>query len=75
MIYSKEGCRYCKLSKDFLDERKIPFEEVLLVPGSEGYEKVRDDLVGRTGQKSFPWIFREERFIGGYVELLRTEDF
>jgi glutaredoxin len=74
-IYSKEGCRYCKLSKEFLDERKIPFEEILLNPSQEDYEKIRDNLIETTGQRTFPWIFQGDSFIGGYFELLKIEDF
>lgn len=70
VIYSKEGCGYCRKAKDFLDSKKLEFKEIVLDPTSEDYVVVRDGLVGRTGHRTFPWIFEGDRFVGGYGELI-----
>lgn len=77
-IYSREGCRFCELAKKFMDERGLEYKEIRLDPESEDYVRVRDELIEKTGQRTFPWIFEEEKFIGGYTELARygfNEDF
>eukprot|EP00511_Aplanochytrium_stocchinoi_P001446 CAMPEP_0204839536 /NCGR_PEP_ID=MMETSP1346-20131115/34631_1 /ASSEMBLY_ACC=CAM_ASM_000771 /TAXON_ID=215587 /ORGANISM="Aplanochytrium stocchinoi, Strain GSBS06" /LENGTH=64 /DNA_ID=CAMNT_0051976351 /DNA_START=299 /DNA_END=493 /DNA_ORIENTATION=- len=41
-------------------------------PESDGYTNRRQELIDQTGQKTFPWIYVGEEFIGGYTELQRS---
>jgi len=69
-IYSKDGCKFCTLAKEFMKEQEIPFEETKLDPESEGYAAERQRLIdAANGHKTFPWIFVGEEFIGGFSEL------
>lgn len=77
-IYSKEGCRYCKLAKEFMDSKGLLFKEIHLDPTAEEYQTIRDNLISQTGHRTFPWIFEGDRFVGGYKELVgyhTLEDF
>lgn len=62
-IYSKDGCKYCELAKQFLKEKNIEFEA--LIP--EGDEI--NSLKFKNNWKTFPFIFINKQFIGGYQEL------
>ena len=70
-IYSKTGCEYCELAKQFLTERLIEYTEIDMT------DKDASDLKDRTRQKTFPFIFDDddEKFIGGYFELLDMYEF
>jgi glutaredoxin len=68
-IYSKNGCNYCTMAKDFLKERQIEFEEIDMT------DKDTTELTTQTSQKTFPFIFNGDVFIGGYTDLLDEFDF
>jgi glutaredoxin 3 len=68
-IYSKTGCEYCTLAKQFLSERLIEYTEIDMT------DKDASDLKERTRQKTFPFIFDDEKLIGGYFELLDMYEF
>lgn len=74
-IYSKENCKYCKLTKEFLNSKKLEFKEIILDPNNNDYVSIRDELINKTDHRTFPWIFEGDRFIGGYKELVASEDF
>lgn len=63
IVYGKEDCKYCTMAKQLLREHKFPFETSF-----PGKEKVQS-LKGETGHKTFPFIFDDKKFIGGYAEL------
>jgi glutaredoxin len=69
VVYSKDECEFCKLSKDFLNERLIEYE-VIDMTGKDA-----SDLKARTRQTFFPFIFDDGKFIGGYFELLDIYEF
>eukprot|EP00512_Aurantiochytrium_limacinum_P002594 CAMPEP_0171509624 /NCGR_PEP_ID=MMETSP0958-20121227/14882_1 /TAXON_ID=87120 /ORGANISM="Aurantiochytrium limacinum, Strain ATCCMYA-1381" /LENGTH=83 /DNA_ID=CAMNT_0012046901 /DNA_START=84 /DNA_END=335 /DNA_ORIENTATION=- len=61
------------MAKDFLKEHNIPFEEIKLDMGAEGYAEQRDKLIERSnGHKTFPWVFVKEEFVGGYTDLVHA---
>ena len=68
-IYSKNGCNYCTMAKDFLKERQIEFEEIDMT------DKDTTELTTQTSQKTFPFIYNGDIFIGGYTDLLDEFDF
>jgi len=71
-IYSKPYCVFCTKAKNFLTEKKVPFEYIELDPLSDEYDDQKDDLVSKTSHKSFPFIFVGNTFVGGYTELLQS---
>lgn len=70
-IYSKDGCMWCIKAKDFLTKQNTTFEEINLskVP-PDVYFIEKTKLIENTGQKTFPYIFVDDKFIGGFNELL-----
>lgn len=66
VIYSKVPCPYCVRAKDFFNQRNIPFKEIDLT----GQYEEMDKLKARTGHMTFPQIFVNDDFVGGYSDLL-----
>jgi ribonucleoside-diphosphate reductase alpha subunit len=72
-IYSKSDCKYCKYAKNYLNNRDIEFEEILLDD-----KKEREDFFAKINQENgeedsnistVPQIFINEKRIGGFQEL------
>ncbi|MBM4268768.1 MAG: glutaredoxin 3 [Deltaproteobacteria bacterium] len=68
-IYTTMYCPYCHAAKDLLTEKGVAFTEVDVT--RDPSERVR--LAERTGQRTVPQIFIDERSIGGYDELAGLE--
>ena len=68
-IYTTRWCGYCVRAKALLDDKGIPYEEIML----------DDDLAFRqtiqelTGGWTVPQILIDGRPIGGYTELWRLD--
>ena len=65
-LYTKNGCPFCVLAKDWLKERGHEFEEI----------DVSDDTVRKNlyesldyKMKTVPIIFKDDQLIGGYEDL------
>ena len=69
IIYTKEGCLYCMMAKDLLAESKIIYEAIDL--GSD--LDLRKKLVEKTKQTTIPYVFINNKFIGGYNDLLKLK--
>lgn len=52
-------------AKDLLNRKKIAFEEINL----DGKDQELAELRARTGQRTVPQIFIDDRLIGGFTEL------
>jgi glutaredoxin 3 len=50
-IYSTATCVYCKAEKAFLDEKKIPYESVMV----DEDQKLADELLELSGGLSVPY--------------------
>lgn len=68
-MYTTEPCGFCRQAKALLEARGIPYDEVSLAKNPEG----RTDLVGRTGQMTFPQILIGDLVLGGFRELLEAD--
>lgn len=66
ILYVKEGCRYCMMAEELLRENDIDYEAIDLSFDRELQKK----LVNQTGQTTVPYIFINNKFIGGYKNLL-----
>ena len=65
VIYTKDHCPYCVKAKDLLDKLKITYQEFSLNNDVDLHEK----LIEETNQRTVPYIYINERFIGGYDQL------
>lgn len=76
MVYSKPGCKYCKMAIELLQEKGIEFDVKTLDPdvNLSKYTLQVNSLKKSTGHKTFPFIFINNKFIGGYQELKTSVD-
>ena len=68
-IYSTNYCPYCRMAKQLLERKGVPFTEV----------DVTDDparrawLVETTGRRTVPQVFIGDRSVGGYDDMAALE--
>ena len=67
ILYSKELCIYCIQAKKLLDSMSINYEIVDLTNNKDLAIK----LVEKTGQNTVPFVYVNNKFIGGYTDLKR----
>lgn len=70
-VYSLNNCHFCDKAKEYLRSKNLVFEEIT-------YNKATDTdsimyIVELTNWTSFPQIFVDDVFIGGYDQLLDYE--
>ena len=66
LLYTKDGCSYCDMAKELLEENRINHEIVDLSFDLDLQKK----LIDKTGQVTVPYVFVNDKFIGGYNNLL-----
>ena len=67
-MYTTDPCGFCRVAKQLLDKKGIPYEEINLARDAEG----RSKLVELTGMMTFPQIIIDDKPVGGYQELVRA---
>lgn len=70
ILYSKEICAYCQSAKNLLDKKGINYEVVELTNNKDLHIK----LINQTGQSTVPYVFINDKFIGGYQNLLELDE-
>lgn len=65
IVYSKESCPYCRLAKDLLNARKIPFQEIRVDLDPNKLE----EMLNLSKRRTVPQIFINDQSIGGYDDL------
>ena len=61
-VYSTATCPYCQMLKDFLNEKKVPFENVDVGANREAAIEMRD----KSGQMGVPVLDIEGKIIVGF---------
>jgi glutaredoxin 3 len=69
VVYSTRWCAYCVRAKALLDDKGIPYEEVLLDEEPE----FRKRLFELTGGWTVPQVLIDGEPVGGFTELWRLE--
>src|SRR5688572_8090573 len=69
VIYTKAKCKYCSETKELLRKKDILYIDIDVTWDKELHQK----LINQTGQKTVPYIFIKDKFIGGYTELAKLE--
>lgn len=64
-IFYKQSCAYCHKAMIELDSIRITYESFEV-----SSEQAKNMLVKETGHNTFPQIFINKKFIGGYNELM-----
>lgn len=67
VVYTTRACSYCVAAKQFLQSKKVSFEEIDVT----GDDALREKLVEMTGgRETVPQIFVDGKLIGGYDDLV-----
>lgn len=69
-LYTWTYCPYCKQAKNLLEEKNIPYKEYPI----DGNDEKKKELYEKTNQNTVPFIFINDKFIGGYSELKALEE-
>lgn len=67
VIYTTTYCTYCQAAKKLLTKKKISYREIGLDNDPELRQKIS---AANNGWRTVPMIFIDDRFIGGYTELV-----
>jgi glutaredoxin 3 len=65
IVYTKDGCPYCRLAKELLTNRKVAFEEVRVDLDEEKFA----EMLRLSNRRTVPQIFINDQSIGGYDDL------
>ncbi|SHE98300.1 glutaredoxin family protein [Alkalibacter saccharofermentans] len=64
-IYTWGYCPYCRKALSLLKKKDISFVEI----GIDGDRETFEELSKLTGQRTVPFVFIDDEFIGGYSQL------
>ena len=64
-IYTKPFCSFCFAAKNLMKQNGISYQETTV--GDD--ETLIDELMAKSGRKTFPQIYADGEFIGGFDEL------
>lgn len=67
-IYTKSYCPYCHRAKSMLESMHLKYEEI---PVDDPIEQQK--LIDKTNHMTVPQIFIDEKFIGGYDDLVEAK--
>lgn len=65
-VYTIPVCPYCTQAKNLLTQNDIPYQEINV---DRNNQKAIDDLIAKSGMRTFPQIFFGDELIGGFTEL------
>jgi glutaredoxin 3 len=69
IIYSTASCPYCVQAKNLLDHKNVAYEEVRVDLDPER----RDEMVTRSGRRTVPQIFINDKSVGGFDDIWALE--
>lgn len=64
-VYTKTNCAYCNRAKALLDRKGVAYEEI----DAEHDDALRAWLVEKSGQRTVPQIFVDDRPLGGFTDI------
>lgn len=67
--YTWPHCPYCIRTKELLNQKGIEFTDHDIY----GDEAKRDELLAQTGQRTVPFVFIGDKFIGGCSDLQQLD--
>jgi len=68
-IYSTPTCGYCKLAKEFFDEKGVSYEEFDVASN----EEKRNEMIEKSGQMGVPVIYVDDDMTIGFDKAKLTE--
>jgi len=67
IVWTNLGCHFCDMAKTLLKQKEIEYEERNLAKDW----KVQDLLEAVPNARSIPQIFVDDKYIGGYDDLVK----
>jgi glutaredoxin 3 len=64
-IYTTQWCPYCRMAKQLLAGKGQRWEEIDV----EAEPSRRDEMIQRSGRRTVPQIWIDERHVGGFDDL------
>jgi glutaredoxin len=62
LLYTISTCAWCKMTKKYLKDKDIAYEYIDVdLTSDEDHEKIRDDIVRRGGEPSYPIIIVDDK--------------
>ena len=65
IVYSRPGCLFCKQVEELFNENGIRHKTVLITELDR-----QNELAASAGAKSFPLVFRDDKFVGGFTHVV-----
>lgn len=65
-----QNCPFCVKAKNLLTQRGIEYKVEMI---DEWTDQQWDDFVKKTGMKTVPQIFVDDKLIGGYTQLAEVD--
>ncbi|AKJ69250.1 glutaredoxin [Pandoraea thiooxydans] len=66
VMYSTQVCPYCQMAERLLRSRGVEHVEKILIDKEPGR---REEMMSRTGRRTVPQVYIDDRHIGGYDDL------
>jgi glutaredoxin-like protein NrdH len=64
LVYALSTCAWCKMAKKFLKDSDVEYEYVDVdLANNQDHEKIRDDIINRGSEPSFPTIIVDNKFV------------
>jgi len=68
-IYTANICGYCTAAKQLLERKSIKYEEINMTND----KSLQMEIIEKTGLRTVPQIFIDDKHIGGFSELRDLE--
>lgn len=68
-LYVWNTCPFCMSAKRLLDQKGIEYE----VHNIQNDKEKKKELFEQTGQNTVPYVFIDEKFIGGFDDLKQLD--
>jgi glutaredoxin 3 len=69
IVYSTRICPFCVMAKRLLRAKGVDYEEVLV----DTDDARRTEMMQRSGRRTVPQIFIDDRHVGGFDDLAALE--
>lgn len=73
MVYTKHGCIYCTRAMTLLEKLNLPFQSIDITEDADTKHKILEQTAVYN-HRTFPFIFKNKRFIGGFTDLQNLID-
>lgn len=73
LMFTKSNCSYCKKAKALVPDAAVVLCDTYLDECREAFLETMDKYSG-TRHRTFPMIFHDGKFVGGYSELIQYRE-